>query len=378
MTLRSIFAIIAIGFVIGCSDDTDSDASTDDTGTGSDIEANDAETEPGDTSTGADVDAEPDWSCNVVQPSPYPNSPYVGSHANASNNDFIPCTTADAFEQAWEALPLRAIIQPNTFSPDGATTYVTTSNPEPDGCTVYALNIASGDEDWCRFFPGAVSSSVEVDEDGALYVAADGVLASLDDTGEDRWLLPLKRADDSDDNAIGLHFDPATGHIVTITQAGRVLAVERSDGTVVAELSLPEETGFEPPAGVTAGLDLDALAPPEVSADFDRLFGEGVGTSFLGAFFGASGDFSDNTISVGQSGDLYIVGGGPDPERGSLIQVLYDGQELSIGWILITRGGSAASPSVSPDGTMLTVGDGVVGLTDPNPPVPRLLIVDLQ
>ncbi|MEO1267978.1 MAG: hypothetical protein AAFX99_07765, partial [Myxococcota bacterium] len=66
-----------------------------------DIEANDAETEPGDTSTGADVDAEPDWSCNVVQPSPYPNSPYVGIHANASNNDFIPCTTADAFEQAF-------------------------------------------------------------------------------------------------------------------------------------------------------------------------------------------------------------------------------------------------------------------------------------
>ena len=364
---RWVLLLFALpGFLAACSSESDGDSS--DVGADAADGSDDAEA-PGDA-------GQTDFSCIVVQPSPYPDLPYVGVHGNATNNDWVPCVTADAYETAWEALPLRAIAQPNTFSPDGVVTYVTTANPESGGCTVFALDVETGAEQWCRPYIGAIASSVEVDEDGALYLPVQGAMVSLDADGEERWSTDLARSDGEEDIAVGLHF-AGSGHIVTVTQSGRVLAMERADGSIVAELSLPDETGFEPPEAVTSGFDFEALVPPEVVADFENLFGESVGTDFLGGFLGASGNFSDNTISVGASDDLYIVGGGPDAENGSLMQVLWDGSELTLGWVLVTRGGSAASPSVSPDGRTLSVGDGAVGLTDGSPPVPRLLLVDI-
>ena len=61
----------------------------------------------------------------------YPDTvAYVGVHGGPKNNDFIDCKLAPRFRQAWHGLKGTAIAQPNTFSPDGRHTYVTTSQPK--------------------------------------------------------------------------------------------------------------------------------------------------------------------------------------------------------------------------------------------------------
>ena len=61
---------------------------------------------------------------------PYPPTvPYVGVHANPQNNDLVACDASPSYVQVWHALQGFAIAQPNTFSPDGQVTYVTTSQP---------------------------------------------------------------------------------------------------------------------------------------------------------------------------------------------------------------------------------------------------------
>ena len=86
-----------------------------------------------------------EFSCAPSQSNPYPQGiPYVGIHGNAGNSDFIDCTTAGNWSRSWHALRGLGMTQPNTFSPDGSVTYVTTTNIEPDGCRLFAVDVDSG------------------------------------------------------------------------------------------------------------------------------------------------------------------------------------------------------------------------------------------
>ena len=79
--------------------------------------------------------------CVPEQDEPYSSGiPYLGIHAYAGNSDVIDCESADAFEEGWTSLKGLGLTQPNTFSPDGATTYATTTNPKLDGCRVHAVD----------------------------------------------------------------------------------------------------------------------------------------------------------------------------------------------------------------------------------------------
>ena len=79
--------------------------------------------------------------CETEQAFPYPStSPYVGVHGGPGNNDSVPCDTSAGYERSWHALEGFAIAQPNTFSPDGLTTYVTTSQPNPSDCNLQNIH----------------------------------------------------------------------------------------------------------------------------------------------------------------------------------------------------------------------------------------------
>ena len=103
--------------------------------------------------------------CTPERADPYPDGiPYVGIHAEPGNSDVISCTTATSFGEHWRALEGLGLTQPNTFSPDGQTTYATTTNPEPDGCRLHAVDVSTGEVLWCRSYPpSVVQSDVEVD-----------------------------------------------------------------------------------------------------------------------------------------------------------------------------------------------------------------------
>lgn len=299
--------------------------------------------------------------CHVDQPSPYPDGiPYVGIHANGAQNDFVPCLIADAYDQAWHGLEGRAIAQPNTFSPDGTMTYVTTSQPSPDDCTVFALDAADGSVVWCRRFDeGTLWSAVEVDEDGHLYLTTGSSILSLAADGSTRWTTETPAHGAGSNGAIGLHFT-AAGHIATVTVQGTVLLLSRVDGSLLASLDVPTVYGFV--SGQAAQLDvgLEDLLPQVVLDDFATLQ-HGDPSAILDVFAG-TGEFSDNTISVAPHGHLYLVGGGPTAETGAVVQVRVEGAPdaptLAPGWYLEISQSSAASPAVSPDGSMLKIADG--------------------
>jgi hypothetical protein len=70
----------------------------------------------------------------------------------------------------------------------------------------------------------------------------------------------------------------------------------------------------------------------------------------------------DNTLAVSSRGHIYVVGGGPDLDRGALVQIKVSGPDeapvLSPGWAAHTVGGSASSPSVNRTATHVVIADG--------------------
>lgn len=340
----------------------------------------------GDTPKAADSAAPAEFPCDVSRPAPYaPGIPYVGVHGDAGNSDHIPCETASEFASSWHALEGMGVTQPNTFSPDGSVVYVTTTHPEAEGCTLHALDAETGSVRWCQHIPGAWKSSAEVDADGRLYLTSASAVVSLESDGSERWTTPLPQAADPEqgNGAVGLHFRP-DGTIAAFSDGGVVVVLDRATGEIRGSLDIPAETGFVPPTSLGGDIgDLMGLAPPGVLEDFASIqyTDEDGLADLLGVFFGAGGSFSDNTVGVGPDGTMYAIGGGADPDSGAVVQVRADdAQQLSVGWVLHTVGGSATSPSVSPDGRWMAVADGAtpVSLLNPGAQTSTIRVVDIE
>jgi hypothetical protein len=325
--------------------------------------------------------------CAPGLPAPYPaGSSYGGVHANRENNDIVACETGTAFVERWHALEGLAMSQPNTFSPDGRTTYAATFNPDPAGCNVHAIDVATGETVWCRTFPRSVGgTAIEVDSDGALYFTADRFVYSLNADGSDRWRTAVgaePMGEGFGESALGVHFT-VDGHAATVTNQGVVVLLDRADGRELARLDIALETGFVPPESITGMTNLRDLLPDAVNADFDAVFGTMVDGG-LGAFLGAGGGFSDNTIAVSSRDELFVIGGGEDPQHGALVQIRIGGSAaaptLALGWALHTVAGSATSPSVTFDGRWVSVGDGqnAAALLSPARAMGRMLVADVD
>jgi outer membrane protein assembly factor BamB len=308
-----------------------------------------------------------------------PRTSYAGIHGGPRNDDFVDCEAPADWAPAWHALQGTVIAQPNTFSPDGRTIYVTTSQPRPDDCSVHALDAETGETEWCLALSGAITSSVEVDAAGDLYVGSDTAIVSLRPDGAERWRVTLPQPDDATNpnGAIGLHFDPK-GRLVTLTDLGVLLVLDRATGDPIASLDLPAATGFVPPASLAGEfLDLSSIVPPEVLEDFEAMNGADFD---LLSFIGSGGQFSDNTVAIAPDGAILVTGGGPSPTEGALLRVEERAGGLEVSFYAPFRKGSAASPSVSRDGRWARISDGnspgsVLGL---EAPAAAALLFDLQ
>ncbi|MCK6575453.1 PQQ-like beta-propeller repeat protein [Myxococcota bacterium] len=303
-----------------------------------------------------DASAGPTLACEPLGRPPYTSAPYQGVHAGPGNNDLVACTTAPAYTQRWHALQGYGVAQPNTFSADLTTIYVTTTRPTPDACTLHALDAATGETRWCAQVPDAVGASADVDADGHLYLAAKGAVVSFTADGARRWSFPLDAAEG--EAAFGSHFDPE-GLLVTATSAGRLLFLDRADGHAVASLDLVEAFGLERPPPAPA-LGLADLLPPAIRSDMERVYGEG--EALLAIFGGAGAGYTDNTVGIGPDGSVYVIGWGVAEGSGAVVQVRVDrsggAPALVPGWRMDTVKGSASSPAISPDGRWLKITDG--------------------
>ena len=324
--------------------------------------------------------------CEPEQAWPYPSGlPYVGIHANAANDDVVRCETNDQFQPVWQTLDGHAVMQPATLSPDGERVYVTVTTPLEGDCTLYALGATDGAPRWCAALPfDVVASSVEVDEDGNLFVSAGGRAISFDPNGGTRWDQPLWPASRPEDvspyTGYGVHFT-GDGHVATITANGRVVLLDRGTGEILASLDTVEAFGLIPPADTPlSGFDLIPFMPDEVVEDVETIFGDRAGAA-LGSFFGAGSNVSDNTIAISPRGEFYAMTSGPESDTGALIQVLVEpGPTLTPGWLAVTRPGSAATPSVTPDGRWVASSDGTAtrDLMDPENADATVFAVDVD
>jgi len=310
----------------------------------------------------------------------------VGIHAEPGNSDVISCTTATSFGEHWRALEGLGLTQPNTFSPDGQTTYATTTNPDAEGCRLHALDVETGETRWCQTAdPTIVQGAVEVDAAGDLYFTEDGSIVSMSAEGTPRWRTPMTDSEGEVDAPWGLHFTPG-GHVATVTASGVVYLLDRADGSVLDALSIPDEWGFVGPAAMEIDFDLSDFLPEEVVEDIDTVWGEttddGAADGFL-SFLGSS-FFCDNTAAVSARGDIYVIGGGPDENTGALVQILVEGTDeeprLAPGWHTPTHAGSATSPSISRGDRWVVISDGASSDTflDPDAVDARVKVMDIE
>jgi len=303
-----------------------------------------------------DAGAGPSFACEPLARPPYTSAPYQGVHAGPGNHDLVACTAAPAYTQRWHALQGYGIAQPNTFSADLATIYVTTTRPTPEACTLHALDAQTGETRWCAQVADAVGASADVDADGHLYLAAKGEVVSFTADGQRRWSFPLDAAEK--EAAFGSHFD-SEGDLVTATSAGRLLFLDRADGHAVASLDLVEAFGLRTPPPAP-GLSLANLVPPAILEDMERVYGEG--DALLAIFGGAGAGYTDNTVGIAPDGSVYVIGWGVAEGRGAVVQVRVDrsGGAIALvpGWRMDTEKGSASSPVISPDGRWLKITDG--------------------
>ena len=276
----------------------------------------------------------------------------------------------------------RAVAQPNTFSADGETTYVTSSQPTEGDCNLWALSTVTGEVKWCLDAgPGAIWSAVEVDIDGHLYLAARDAIVSVTSKGDLRWTRDVGDGVDPelDNGPVGLHFTP-DGHIATVTSQGIVMLIERERGKILTEFDVPQAFRVDRPAVNTAMIDVGDLLPEAVTKDFQN-FQFGPVSALLAVFAGAA-NFCDNTIAIDPSGHLYVIGSGI--ETGGLFQVKVGGTPeqptLSAGWSTPTQLGSASSPAIGPDGRFAKVSDGNAdtAFLDPSSVDAKTRIVDIQ
>lgn len=317
-------------------------------------------------STGGSSTGEPLWAdahCVLANPAPYPPSgTYMSNHVGRENTNAIPCAGPRALELAWHVLATHAAGQPNTFSPDGRVTYLTTT-PGDDGCNAFAVDTGSGDVLWkrCDLPFGVIASTIDVDEAGDLYVTAANTVRALDPaTGADRWVRELQNGSDAG-ASYGLKFT-ADGHLVTQVSDGTVYLLARADGAVLASLSIAAETGFVPAEATMLPIDqapayvLDRLRTLVGDAHYDEAI------AGLGGLLGASGGFADNTVCTTVRRQVLTVGGGPDPTTGAAVALDITGTAdqpgLAFRWAMPLAAGSASSVVASRDGARAVLGDG--------------------
>jgi outer membrane protein assembly factor BamB len=346
MTRWLLPACLASALFAGCGDD-------------------DSPPDPG-ADAGSTLDAGPDAErvqgvpCAIDQPFPYPDgNPYATNHVDPANSNFVPCEGPTSFALDYRVLEGYGIIQPNTYSPDGATTYVTTL-PDDEGCNLFAIDVATGATAWRRCDLGTqlVAGSVEVDEDGTLYCTSGEAVTALD-PGDGATVWRTDIADRSEvPRAFGLKMTP-DGWLVTQYSDGVVYLLDRADGTIVASLDVATELGFVAPEKTSVPAALLPDYVQERMMRFYRFDSLEQMSDGMGAVVGSSGAFVDNTVAVSPAGQIFTVGGGPDPETGAQIALdVRPGPTLAVAWTSLLPSGTGSSSALSKDGRLLAVGDG--------------------
>lgn len=255
-------------------------------------------------------------------------------HADAANSDRAAGRGADALELAWSldldgdvdvgALEWTINLGPTSDADGGL--YLTST---VGGCHLRRLDAGTGATTWCAEELGlsTVVSSPLLDREGRLFVADGEAMHALAADGSELWSTPIVGV------PLSAQFTPA-GRVVFVTHVGVVHVLDRATGRPVAEpLDLVPDPTWDPAQGLwecargTEGCP--SANTPAVDLATGRLF-------FTWWEPGAPAA-GVRAMEIDESGG------------GAVVTPLWSNDQLP--------GGSASSPTLSPDGSRVYVTD---------------------
>ena len=266
--------------------------------------------------------------------SAYPARGWPVIHHDSRNSDASDAPGPDDVYLSFHVLSGAPIAAGATVGPEG-NVYVGTgralSEPVEGPCHLFALDGATGKQLWCSDLVNdhAITSSPTIDRDGNVYMGDNRAMHSFTREGVLRWSRPIEGF------PLSSQFTP-DGHLIFITQIGRIYVLRRDTGTPVLEpVVLLPEVSYEP-------MPMDHL---------DCFVGSADSTCFCA-----------NTLSVDlETGALYFTLTRPGDPQSLLVAMRYVGGEsprIEPLWEnAVLEGGSASSPDISVDGSRLYVND---------------------
>lgn len=305
-------------------------------------------------------------------------------HSDAVGSDEVSIALAPVFEAEWT-------VEPNTFNVTGpvfdaaGNLYFSRSLPL-DEAILISLDPSDGSRRWAIEGAGMVGGTPMVladpEEPGreivylglydrALAVGTDGVTLWDVSTGL------TGSGDPAMDLCLGIQYLPGADAIVGLTRDGHIYALDRTSGEPVLETphSLP---GEKTPPALTG--PFGSYLAEQVTEELGDIIGElppGFDFKVIFEILGGSNSEVTNHFSIDpHTGRMWVAATAPDGEDGVVDGVSEVGAlfgldmvpnggpyyEIVEGCHRYFPGGSASTPSLSPDGSRVYIADGTANL----------------
>ncbi|GAB4584223.1 outer membrane protein assembly factor BamB family protein [Nocardia sp. IFM 10818] len=248
---------------------------------------------------------------------------------DARNSGSTPVTGSRNLSLSWQRPVGGPVGAPVTVGPEGQM-FVTTRTPS---CQIFSFLMQTGRKRFCNAMgPSAVDAGAAVDGSTNVYVGDDGGVYSFNLLGQPRWRTPVAGV------PISVQFT-GDGNVLSVTQSGQVDVLSRQTGDrQVPTFQLLGEPDFLENPGLNR--------PPD---------GQGIEDCATG---GPQCPVANVSAVDQQTGRFYATVWRPGVGTADLMALSYDGKQIRTEWSAeMLTGGSATSPTLSPDGSTVYVGD---------------------
>ncbi|WP_405132650.1 PQQ-binding-like beta-propeller repeat protein [Nocardia sp. NBC_01388] len=248
---------------------------------------------------------------------------------DARNSATSPVTGSRALTLSWSRPVGGPLAQPAMVGPEGQVVVTTRT----DSCDIFSFLMPTGRKRFCNPMGiSAIQGGVAVDGATNIYVGDDGGVNAFNNLGQPRWRTQAAGV------PVSVQFT-GDGNVLSVTQFGQIDVLSRQTGNrQVSTFQLLGEPDF------LAHPDLPR--PPDFSGLDDCATG------------GPQCPVANVSAVDEKSGRFYATVWRPGEGTADLVALTYSGKEIRRDWSAeMLTGGSATSPTLSPDGSTLYVGD---------------------
>jgi outer membrane protein assembly factor BamB len=267
-----------------------------------------------------------------------PGHGWPSAFHDGHNSGTTPITGSRHLALSWSRPIGGPAATPTIVGPDGQLFVTTTidtgciGEPGAKGA-MFSFQMPTGRKRFCNPLGlDTIHSVSAVDELGNVYVGDDGGVNSINNLGEPRWRTPVAGV------PVSVQFT-GDSYVLTVTQSGQVDVLNRQTGErIVPSFQLLGEPDF--------------LAHPNLPRPAD---GDGLDDCASGGPHCPVANVSAIDPSTGR---FYVTVWRPGSPKASLVALQYANKQIQQDWSAdMLVDGSATSPTLSPDGKTVYVGD---------------------